>query len=217
MTFIYVLFFNSSTNHGESNINLKPVTNYGLYICEEDGEVDRDFPCLDPKESVAKFGFTCLGLVEHKENLKSVSFPDESQNMAFTDKSNRTRTTSEKSKADENRQKNDLLAMDEHNKRMEAPLYQSFRVFMINKVRPKVEVNLGISGERIEIDPVQQKSSKLMPFKQKAVSHHMDTIAWCEITDIKSSRSTFKIVYNAGFNANHNVDAVFTGNCKYYC
>lgn len=147
--------------------------------------------------------------------MKSVSFPDDSQNASFAEKSGRMRTTSEKSKADENRQKNDLLAMDEHNKRMEAPLYQSYRVFMTNKVRPKVEVNLGISGERIEIDPVQQKSSKLMPFKQKAVSHHMDTIAWCEITDIKSSRSTFKIVYNSNFGASHNGDTTFYGNCKY--
>lgn len=185
-----------------------------MYICEEDGEVDGDFPCLDPKESVAKFGFTCLGLVEHKETLKSVTFPDEGQNTSSTDKLGRMRTTSEKSKADENRQKNDLLAMDEHNKRMEAPLYQSYRVFMVNKVRPRVEVNLGISGERIEIDPVQQKSSKLIPFKQKAVSHHMDTIAWCEITDIKSSRSTFKIVYNSNFGVNFNGDTGFSGNCK---
>lgn len=44
-----------------------------MYITEEDGEVDRDFPALDSKECVAKFGFTCLGLVEHK-NGKNVSF-----------------------------------------------------------------------------------------------------------------------------------------------
>lgn len=61
--------------HGE--FPLQPVPNYGLYITEEDGEVDKDFPCLDPKEVVAKFGFTCLGLVEHK-NTKSVCF-DNSQ------------------------------------------------------------------------------------------------------------------------------------------
>lgn len=35
--------------------------------------MDRDFPCLEPKECVAKFGFTCLGLVEHK-NGKTVTF-----------------------------------------------------------------------------------------------------------------------------------------------
>lgn len=47
-----------------------------MYITEEDGEVDSDFPCLEPKEGVAKYGFTCLGLVEH--NTKSVCF-DNSQ------------------------------------------------------------------------------------------------------------------------------------------
>ncbi|KAJ8920546.1 hypothetical protein NQ315_005415 [Exocentrus adspersus] len=193
-----------STNHGDSNVNLKSVSNYGLFICEEDGEVDRDFPCLDPKECVAKFGFVCLGLVEHKENLKSVSFPDESQHTISEERMNRIRTISEKSKAEENRQKSDLMAMDEHNKRMEAPLYQSFRVFMLNKVRPKVEVNIGISGERIEIDPIQQKGSKLLAFKQRAVSHYMDTIAWCEITDTKSNKATFKLVYNSNFGTNYN-------------
>lgn len=59
--------------------NLKPVAQYGLYITEEDGEVDRDFPCLDPKEPISKFGFPCLGLVEHKENQKSVNFHEDSQ------------------------------------------------------------------------------------------------------------------------------------------
>lgn len=51
----------------------EPISNYGLYIAEEDGEVDWDFPCLDPKETVAKFGFSCLALVERK-NVKGVSF-----------------------------------------------------------------------------------------------------------------------------------------------
>lgn len=60
-----------STNHGD--FPLEPVSTYGLYFTEDDGEVDRDFPCLDSRECVAKFGFTCLGLVEHK-NVKNVSF-----------------------------------------------------------------------------------------------------------------------------------------------
>ncbi|KAJ8985641.1 hypothetical protein NQ317_015137 [Molorchus minor] len=210
---IGLILLKFSTNHGDSGISFKPVANYGLYICEEDGEVDRDFPCLDPKECVAKFGFTCLGFVEHKEGQKSVTFPDDGQNPPSIEELSRSRTTLEKSKADENRQKNDLLAMDEHNRRMEAPLYQSFKVIMLNKVKPKVEVHLGISGERIEIDPVQQKSSKLLPFKQKAVSHSMDTIAWCEINDIRSSRSSFRIVYktNTASSGTSQGDGGFSG------
>ena len=37
---------------------------YCLHIAEDDGEVDTDFPSLDSKEPVSKFGFTKLALVE---------------------------------------------------------------------------------------------------------------------------------------------------------
>lgn len=86
-----------------------------------------------------------------------------------------------------------------HTTAMEAPLYQSYQVYIVNKVRAKVEIHLGISGDKIEIDPVQQKSSKFVLVRQKAVSHHMDSVAWCEITDTKSSRTTFRIVYSPSF------------------
>jgi hypothetical protein len=51
------------------------VDRYGLYIAEDDGEVDWDFPCLDPHETVGKFGFNYLALVECQkkdEDSKSV-------------------------------------------------------------------------------------------------------------------------------------------------
>lgn len=35
-----------------------------MYIAEDDGEVDRVFPCLDPKETVSKFEFRMLALIE---------------------------------------------------------------------------------------------------------------------------------------------------------
>ena len=37
---------------------------YALHIAEDDGEVDTDFPALDPKETFSKFGFNQLALVE---------------------------------------------------------------------------------------------------------------------------------------------------------
>ena len=37
---------------------------YCLHIAEDNGEVDTDFPSLDSKEPVSKFGFTKLALVE---------------------------------------------------------------------------------------------------------------------------------------------------------
>ncbi|XP_072401364.1 stress-activated map kinase-interacting protein 1 isoform X2 [Diabrotica undecimpunctata] len=185
-----------SYSHGTAN--LKSPSQYGLYITEEDGEVDSDFPCLDPKEPISKFGFICLGLVEHKDAGKSVSFPEDNTILFTIEELNRTRTVSEKSKTYENKQmENYIQAVEDHNKLMEAPLYSSFRAFMISKVKPKIEVNIGVSGERIEIDPVPQKGSKLLPFKAKAISHSIDSIASCDITDDKASKTGFRIIYRA--------------------
>ncbi|CAG9837722.1 unnamed protein product [Diabrotica balteata] len=183
-------------SHGTAN--LKSPSQYGLYITEEDGEVDSDFPCLDPKEPILKFGFICLGLVEHKDAGKSVSFPEDNTILFTIEELNRTRTVSEKSKTYENKQmENYIQAVEDHNKLMEAPLYSSFRAFMMSKVKPKIEVNIGVSGERIEIDPVPQKGSKLLPFKAKAISHSIDNIASCEITEDKANRTGFRLIYRA--------------------
>lgn len=185
-----------STVHGD--IPLQPVTNYGLYITEEDGEVDRDFPCLDPREVVAKFGFTCLGLVEHK-NSKNVYFdnPHISKQSESTEEPS-NKIISDIAKAEENsKQLNADMQLKVYTTALEAPFYKSYRVYIVSKVRAKVEIHLGVSGEQIEIDPVQQKNSKFALVRQKAVSHQMDSVAWCEITDTRSSRSTFRVVYNA--------------------
>ncbi|KAF5299340.1 hypothetical protein FQA39_LY02513 [Lamprigera yunnana] len=189
-----------STIHGD--FPLKPVSHYGLYITEEDGEVDHDFPNLDPKECVAKFGFTCLGLVEHKYISKNVSFESSRmliQNGSFEDDI----SNSDKPKADEAKQITaNMHLMKVHTKAMEAPLYQSYRVYIVNKMRAKAEIQLGISGEKIEIDPLQQKNSKFTFVRQKAVSHHIDSVAWCEVTDTKSSGTTFRVVYSSSFDTN---------------
>ncbi|CAG9817893.1 unnamed protein product [Phaedon cochleariae] len=198
---IGLVLLKHSYNHGITN--LKSPSQYGLYITEEDGEVDRDFPCLDAGEPISKFGFTSLGLVEHKE-AKAVNFQDASRNSLVMEGPGRTRTISDKSKAEESRQmENDLQAVEDHNKQMEAPLYRAFRAVMVSKVKPKIEVTIGISGERVEIDPVPQKGSKLLPFKAKAISHPVDSIASCEMIDTRSSRTGFRIVYctAAGGNA----------------
>lgn len=71
----------------------QPANYYGLYITEENGEVEHDLPCLDPKECVTKYGFTCLGFVEHKKPTKNVTIdipprlsiddsPDEAQKFS---------------------------------------------------------------------------------------------------------------------------------------
>ena len=39
---------------------------YALHIAEDDGEVDLDFPALDNREPISKFGFAKLALVERE-------------------------------------------------------------------------------------------------------------------------------------------------------
>lgn len=122
--------------------------------------------------------------------------------------------------SDESKQKLENI-MQGHKTAMEAPLYKSYKVYIATKMRGKAEIHLGISGEKIEIDPVHQKSSKFNLVRQKAVSHNMDSVAWCEITDNKSSRSSFRVVYCLSFSNLSNSDT-FQGeyfepcvNCTY--
>lgn len=70
------------------------------------------------------------------------------------------------------------------------------RVNIINKMRAKTEIHLGISGEKIEIDPViTGKSAARFWNRQRAVSYHIDNIAWCEVTETKGSKTMFTLVY----------------------
>lgn len=81
---------------------------------------------------------------------------------------------------------------------VEAPIYRAYRVILITKKHFRSEIQLGISAEKIEIDPLSQKSSSYF-FKQKSSHFIMDAVAWCEITTRKSSRFEFKIAYNPLF------------------
>ena len=72
------------------------------------------------------------------------------------------------------------------------------RVYIINKVRAKTEIHLGISGEKIEIDPViTGKGAGRFWNRQRAVSYHIDSIAWCELTENKGSKTMFTLVYTS--------------------
>jgi len=70
----------------------------------------------------------------------------------------------------------------------EAPLFQSFNVEIFTKVRTKVEIHLGISGERVEIDPCQQASTARFWQKQKAVSYDLDQVVSCEVVERAGGR-----------------------------
>ena len=52
--------------------------NYSLFMCEEDGSVDWDFPALDSGEPLGKYGFNVLAVVEsskpeqERKNLRQI-------------------------------------------------------------------------------------------------------------------------------------------------
>ncbi|XP_043275029.1 stress-activated map kinase-interacting protein 1 [Venturia canescens] len=167
------------------------ISKYGLYLTEDDGEVDWDFPCLDPRETIAKFEFTTLGLVEMKESDRARH--DTVGPIAKIDEEPTPDNDKEQQDIAEN-----LARMEGHTTAMEAPLYQLYRVYIINKVRAKTEIHLGISGEKIEIDPViTGKGAGRFWNRQRAVSYQMDNIAWCEMIENKGSKTTFTLVYMA--------------------
>lgn len=77
-----------------------------------------------------------------------------------------------------------------------------YRVYIISKVRTKTEIYLGISGEKIEINPViTGKGAGRFWNRHRAVSYQIDNIAWCEVTETKGSiKDNFYIgLYSAFF------------------
>jgi len=80
---------------------------------------------------------------------------------------------------------------------LEAPLFQSFDVQMLTKVRTKVEIHLGISGEKVEIDPKPQASWTVI--KQKPATYEMDNIVSCQVVSRNQGdeRLVMKLVHLA--------------------
>lgn len=177
------------------DIVLLTVKNYGLYIAEADGEIDTDFPPLDAREPCSKFCFSHLALIERRNSdLKT-----DARAMSLTSEMD-AEYTLDKLMDDNNRLSNqqaeDLARMVSQQKLMEAPLYRSYRLKILTKGLFKADIQLGISGEKLEIDPVQTQNSKFWS-RQKAISHNMDSIVWCEIIDDSSvHRVCFRIVYS---------------------
>ena len=96
----------------------KEISQYGLYILEDD-EVDLDFPCLDPQETISKFHFNTLGLVKMKPSDR--------------DRHNTVSTVVAKDEEEVKKEKEqdvvaeDLAKMEGHTTAMEAPLFQLYR------------------------------------------------------------------------------------------
>lgn len=75
--------------------------------------------------------------------------------------------------------------------------FQTYRVSMLQKLRPVTEIQLSVSQERIEIDPVlQPKAAKKFWGKQKFTSVNMENVVACELLEEKSNgKAQFRIVY----------------------
>lgn len=94
---------------------------------------------------------------------------------------------------------------------MEAHLYQAFNVALVPRIGRNTEVQLGISGEKVEITPLHQKTkSRIWTWQPKAVTLNMNEIAACEFVHRKHSmgspeKSVVKVVYLSGGEFKHHV------------
>ena len=75
---------------------------------------------------------------------------------------------------------------------IEAPLYKTYVVSAVHRLSRSVDVQLGISGEKVDINPLpSQKSSttsKLWPWQPKAATFLVESIADCEMVNVKNSK-----------------------------
>ncbi|XP_048970975.1 target of rapamycin complex 2 subunit MAPKAP1 isoform X1 [Canis lupus dingo] len=83
--------------------------------------------------------------------------------------------------------------------------YKSFKVSMIHRLRFTTDVQLGISGDKIEIDPVtNQKASTKFWIKQKPISIDSDLLCACDLAEEKSpSHAIFKLTYLSNHDYKH--------------
>ncbi|XP_056288255.1 target of rapamycin complex 2 subunit MAPKAP1 [Pseudoliparis swirei] len=75
--------------------------------------------------------------------------------------------------------------------------YKSFKISMIHKLRFTTDVQLGVSGEKVEIDPVtNQKASTKFWIRQKPISIDSDHLCACDLVEERSpSHAIFKVTY----------------------
>lgn len=200
--FIGYILFKIVNLYPEYTEQLDEVKTYGLYISDETGEPDVDFPPLDLNEQVSKYQFTYLALAKIRQmpqfTHRTLSVASETTNMIYPSSVKRQSSIETNQSLTLNNSKITSDAMNVHDSMIEAPIYRAYRVILITKKHFRSEVQLGISAEKIEIDPLSQKSSNYF-FKQKSSHFVMEAVAWCEITSKKTSRFEFRIAYNPLF------------------
>ncbi|KAM9327105.1 target of rapamycin complex 2 subunit MAPKAP1 isoform 4-T4 [Gastrophryne carolinensis] len=192
---------------------------YCLHIAEDDGEVDTDFPPLDSNEPIHKFGFSTLALVEkysspnlaakqslfvrinaaHGFSLIQVDSTDVTM-REILEKALKRRKGSQRnsgSRGEEPQEEETQIDIATVQDMLSSHHYKSFKVSMIHRLRFTTDVQLGISGEKVEIDPVtNQKTSTKFWIKQKPISIDSDLLCGCDLAEEKSpSHAMFKLTY----------------------
>uniref|UniRef100_H0XSN3 Target of rapamycin complex 2 subunit MAPKAP1 n=1 Tax=Otolemur garnettii TaxID=30611 RepID=H0XSN3_OTOGA len=83
--------------------------------------------------------------------------------------------------------------------------YKSFKVSTIHRLRFTTDVQLGISGDKVEIDPVtNQKASTKFWIKQKHISIDSNLLCACDLAEENSpSHAIFKLTYPSNHNYKH--------------
>jgi len=228
---------------------------YALYIAEDDGEVEMDFPALDEKDLISKFGFVYLAVVEkHKPNkqpqhresvvvkvhitrsgystvkvdrtdvkmkqifakivqkrklkrsgrdfhLETDEDPGKAIDLESTLESQGTYSfnlvkqgeAKETFREDKDKRERDTNVGDEI---IGCLWYKAFRVQLFQRLLVNTEVNLGIDGRKIEIDPVAQSKSSKFWARKIPVSLDIECVVDSEITEVKpSGRKSFRIYY----------------------
>ncbi|XP_067599409.1 target of rapamycin complex 2 subunit MAPKAP1 isoform X2 [Pseudorca crassidens] len=203
------------------------VSAYCLHIAEDDGEVDTDFPPLDSNEPIHKFGFSTLALVEKysspgltsKESLFVRINAAHGFSLIQVDntkvtmkeillKAVKRRKGSQKisgSRADGVFEEDSQIDIATVQDMLSSHHYKSFKVSMIHRLRFTTDVQLGISGDKVEIDPVtNQKASTKFWIKQKPLSVDSDLLCACDLAEEKSpSHAIFKLTYLSNHDYKH--------------
>ncbi|XP_037079865.1 target of rapamycin complex 2 subunit MAPKAP1-like isoform X4 [Pollicipes pollicipes] len=174
---------------------------YSLHIAEDDGEVDWDFPPLDDRETVAKFGFNVLALVETEQTEVTEpgrtgregpgdALAEEAKRHGGGDAERRVGATAGRGPRDS--------AWQEAQGRSRGGGAQLQRPD-VGHGGHRVPVVQGISGDRVEIDPVQVRStlnvSKFLS-KPRAVTYQIDSIMECRLWEVKyGGRAIVRLTY----------------------
>ncbi|CAG0916636.1 unnamed protein product [Notodromas monacha] len=119
------------------------------------------------------------------------------------------------------------IRMRKHLLVMEAALYESYSVSLLQRMRGGTEIHLGISGDKIEVNPVSKSSGFGLLAGggfAKPVTYNMDSIADCSIVEEKYGRkSVVRLVHrtpageykNLDFECNHDTARTIDQKCKH--